>query len=661
MQSDNADTHGNGKKKAGDDGRIGRLRSQMYSRLRQPRQRPRRTLKEDAHSVPVDWQRAEERDEVPNKTPKHRMARMPSYSWPTIFLVVAVAIFMIAGGVAAWFVLSGSNVVSARDIDILIRGPRTVEGGVPIELQIEVRNNNSATLELAELIVTYPEQTLMESGFRRNAQTNAIEQTISLGAIEPGGSRSGVVRATLLGKENTRYDIGAALEYRLANSSAVFFDEEKYSVLLSSDAVELVVQSQEEAIAGQQYALTVSVTSRADTALSNVTLHPSYPFGFSVEDSIPEAEQDGSWKLGALEPGETRDVVIVGTLEGETEDERVFRFVARRSDPFDEKDASVALVDAEQRVRIERPFLAMGLEFDDRTAQEYIARPGESIPVRLNWQNNLSVPLSNVVIAATLGGEGLNPFTVSVDQGFYRSIDSIVLWDKTTTRGALELIPASANGVVSMNIVPQITDELLAIENPTITLELHASGNRLSEEGVPELIQSTVREEIKIETDTAFRAEALYFENPLGSVGPLPPKVQHETTYGILWELSNSTNLVRDARVTATIPPYVRWRNVVSPSAERVTFNERDGTITWHVGRLLPDTGVGSKAPRRVIFSIGLVPSASQVGQQPDLLLEQTLRGIDDFTGTEIEEIINPVSTDLDEADFADVYGRVVR
>jgi hypothetical protein len=233
----------------------------------------------------------------------------------------------------------------------------------------------------------------------------------------------------------------------------------------------------------------------------------------------------------------------------------------------------------------------------------------------------------------------------------------VALWDKTTTGGELEVVPAGAEGAFLIRLVPSVSADLLSEQDPTVKIELHAAGQRLSENSVPETIQATVREEFKLMTDAAIAGRALYFENPLGSVGPLPPKVEYETTYGILWEVSNTTNLVRDAKVTATLPPYVRWIGTVSPSVEDVTFNENDGTVTWNLGKLLPDTGVGGRPPRRVVFSIGLVPSTSQVGKSPALIQNQRLTGVDNFVDTPVEAGIDDLSTQLGEADFADTYG----
>ena len=636
-----------------DHGRIGRLKEQMYSRATQPAKRPRRELSALEKDIPDDWQ-----EEAP---PVKRESAIPkSYSFPSILLVIAVLVFVVAGGVAASFLINGSNVVSAQKIDIAINGPRTIGGGEVLELQVAVRNNNSATLELADLVINYPEGTRMPG----NLNTTMTNQRIPLGTIEPGGTRNGTVRGVLFGRAGERQDIVVSLEYRLSGSSALFNTDAIHTVLVSSGTIDIAVQANERQVAGQFLDATITVTSNAKTTTDNVTIRPSYPFGFAPENTTPATNQDGFWDLGSLEPGEVRTLRVRGKLDGQTGDERILRFIAVTEDVITRNGRTerqdVVLAEAEHVINVERPFLGMTLAYDELPSEEYIARTGETIPISLTWTNNLDVALSDVVIAATLSGPGLDPFNVSADAGFYRSIDSVVLWDKTTTKGELETVPAGAQGSLLLRLTPAQSDAMAGVQDPTLRIELHAAAQRLSEGSVPETIQATVTEEVKIATDTTFVGHALYFENPLGSVGPLPPKVEHETTYGILWEVTNTTNLVRDTKVTATLPPYVRWLGVVSPAVEHVTFNENDGTVTWHIGKLLPDTGISTGLPRRVAFSVGLVPSTSQVGQTPALIQNQRLTGVDNFVNLPVSIDGDELTTNLNEVDFADIYGVIV-
>jgi len=633
-----------------DHGRIGGLKEQMYSRETQPAKRPRRPLSTLERQTPDDWVEAPPPPKKESNLPK-------SYSLPSVLLVLAALVFVIAAGIAISFFISGSNVVTSNKIDIAINGPRTVDGGEVLELQIAVRNNNSATLELADLVVTYPEGTRMPD----NLANTMENQRIPLGAIEPGGTRNGTIRGVMFGRDGDLQDITVALEYRLKGSSALFFSEAKHTVLVSSGTLEIALDANTQAVAGQSLDMTATVTSHAKTTVNDVILRATYPFGFKVDSTSPSTESERLWNLGNMEPGETQTIRILGVMDGQTGDTRVFKFIAGTREGPESTVVDVVLAEFEQEIAVTRPFLGMALTYDELSADEYIAVTGETIPITLHWKNNLDVALSDVVIAATIGGSGFDPFNITADRGFYRSIDSVVLWDKTTTKGDLKVIPAGAEGTLSIRLTPSIADDLLTVQDPTIKLELHAAGQRLAEGSVPETIQATVSEEIKIATDAGLTGRALYFENPLGSVGPLPPKVEHETTYGIMWEISNSTNLIREAKVTATLPPYVRWLGTVSPSVEYVTFNENDGTVTWNVGKILPDTGTGSRQPRRVVFSVGLVPSTSQVGQAPALIQNQKLTGMDNFVELPVEVTFDDISTSLDEADFADIYGVVIR
>ncbi|QSH39098.1 hypothetical protein JXR01_02190 [Candidatus Kaiserbacteria bacterium] len=659
MNTDGIEKPGDSSPEFSDPGRLGRLKDQMYSRKTQPGKRPRRRLSDVERKIADDWIEPAKAN-VPPQAPlvtKRKTSVLSMYS-PSVLLLVAAIIFtVIAGGIAVFFLASGSNTITAQKIQIDINGPRTIEGGEVVELQIAVQNNNSATLELADLIVEYP------SGTRLPSDPSVLMETqrIPLGTIESGGTRNGTVRGILFGRTGEHQDITVSVEYRLSGSSALFVADSKHSVLVSSGTLEISLDANSQAVAGQAVDMTATVTSRAKTVVDDVVMSASYPFGFSETATSPERGSGDLWQLGSMEPGETKTVRILGVLDGQTGDARVFKFVAGTRSDRASKKVDVVLADFEQEVNVTRPFLGMTLDYNDLPAEEYVATAGEIFPIRLTWTNNLAISLSDVVIAATLSGDGLDPFNISAERGFFRSIDSVVLWDKTTTGGVLEQVPAGASGSFVIRLSPKTIQNLIGTENPTIKIELHAAGQRLSEGSVPETIQSTVSESVKVKTDTSITGRALYFENPLGSVGPLPPKVENETTYGILWEIENTSNLVKDAKMTATLPPYVRWLGTVSPSAEYVTFNENNGVVTWNVGKLFANTGFRGQPPRRIVFSIGLVPSTSQVGEVPPIVENQKFTGVDDFTDALINIEIPELTTNLDEVDFTDTYGVIVR
>jgi len=206
------------------------------------------------------------------------------------------------------------------------------------------------------------------------------------------------------------------------------------------------------------------------------------------------------------------------------------------------------------------------------------------------------------------------------------------------------------------------SDELKNIRDPSLTLTVNASGKRVSEANVPENLQATASQRVAIASDLRVVAQGLYYANPFGSVGPLPPKAGTETTYAVVLSVTNSTNKVTSAKLTATMPPYVRWVGVYSPASESVTFNQNDSTVTWDLGTVEPGVGLNGAPARQAAIAIGFTPSTSQIGQEPPLLQDITFTGVDSATSGSISRSIKDVSTNIvGDPGFSATGGTVVR
>jgi hypothetical protein len=208
-------------------------------------------------------------------------------------------------------------------------------------------------------------------------------------------------------------------------------------------------------------------------------------------------------------------------------------------------------------------------------------------------------------------------------------------------------LPAGSEGIVGFSFAVPSNDVLQSLRNPYFTMSVNGAGKRISETGVPENLQSTVSQRIGVASDLTLTAQGLYHANPFGSVGPLPPKAGTETTYAAVFTVVNTTNKVTNAKLTATIPPYVRWVGSYSPRSENVTFNLTNGTFTWEIGEINPGVGVGSTTPRQAAVAIGFTPSTSQIGTAPIILQDITLTGTDAATGIAIVKKIDDLSSDL--------------
>jgi hypothetical protein len=120
-----------------------------------------------------------------------------------------------------------------------------------------------------------------------------------------------------------------------------------------------------------------------------------------------------------------------------------------------------------------------------------------------------------------------------------------------------------------------------------------------------------------------------------------------------VFTVTNTTSKITNAVVTAHLQHYVRWTGICSPnsecdpSANKLVFNQSDGTVTWNMGDIAPGVGLNGTPPRQMAIAIGFTPSTSQIGQEPSLLQIITLSGTDDATGKTITRSAKDVTTNI--------------
>lgn len=639
--------------------RLKRLRQAMYSRSLSSKlsTRGRRELHPIDYHVETDWEPPEEPTQGLFTAPRMIALTQKAMWW---VLAGAVVFFIGAVGVFLYYftVGSGGTVAAPGNIDIVIRGPTTVIGGEPAQLQVIVTNRNQAALELADLIVKYPDGTRSPTDFIAQLP----QQRISLGTIEPGGRRQGTVSAVFIGKEGEHENIHTELEYRVENSNAIFVADKDYAFTFASSPVSVALETNAEAISGQRVLLTARVSSDSDVVLRDALFDMEYPFGFSVESRTPTPLSGDVWALGDLRPGEDHVITVRGTLKGQEGDERVFRARAGiRKDPKG-KAIDVALAESLRHVGIARPFIGLGLTINtDDTSEAVSVAPGETINVAVPWVNNLETRITDAVIVARLSGLPIDKNSVKTPDGFYRSTDNTVLWDKTTTRGALEVLEPGERGIVSFTFQMPNDQALLNVREGSLDIAIHAAGKRIAEASVPETLQSSISRTLKLASSVKLVAQGFYYSNPFGSVGPLPPKVDDETTYAVVLTVINTSNKIKNAKVAAQLPPYIRWIGVYSPAQEHLSFNTQNGGIEWDIGDVAQGAGVKEVPARQVAFAVGFTPSTSQIGQQPDIVRNLVLTGIDTFTGKPVSVPVNAVTTNLvDDPGFSALESNVV-
>lgn len=625
--------------------KIERLRRAMYSRALEPniKEKPRRELEEGQAPIGEDWKHPDDSPFTGSiAAPKKLRIVRTLITWG---MYIGVAFFIGAAGFGAYyFFLGGSGgQASSGNIDISVSGPLQVQSGAATKLQIAITNKNRTSLELADLVVTFPKGTRSVN----DLETDLPSLRESLGNIEPGGRKQGTIGAVFAGQEGERATIKVELEYRLEGSSAIFVASTDYQIIFSSSPISLAIEGNTETTSGQPLEFTVTLSSNSETPVKDVLLNASFPFGFTLTQSDPKRAASGLWELGDFAPGQRKTVLLRGTLQGESGDERVFRFTSGTRSDKEKTSVETVLADYAHHLTVSNPFLGLSIAINKEAGMGgAVVGPGETVNATINWQNNLSTPINDAVIVAQLSGVEIDGTSVKSNDGFYRSNDRVMLWDKSTTNGALGSLSPGARGSVNFSFSMPAGDALEGVRDPKVTISVQAAGRRIAETNVPETLQSTASETIRLASDLQLIAQGLYYTNPLSSSGPIPPKAGEETTYGIILSVTNTTNKVRNGVVKAQLPPYVRWTGIFAPASADISFNQNDGTVTWRLGDIEPGTGTDVQV-RQLGINIALTPSTSQIGQQPPLVRQITLTGIDDATGENVTRTSTDVTTNI--------------
>ena len=614
--------------------RIDRLQKRLYSRgKKDAHKEERHGFREPQYEVGRSWERERPRDDVAPR--KKRLSGL------SLFFVASIVFFAVSVAFGSFYFFAGQNVVSSKNVDIDIQGPTSIGGGDELDLQITITNKNNTTLQLADLLVEYPEGTRAAE----NTQNELLRYRESLGDIAPGEKVKKTVRAVLFGEENSQKDIPVTIEYRVEGSNAIFYAEETYQVTLSTAPISVSVRSLDEVVSGQDIEFEVLVGSNVASVVENLVLQAEYPFGFSFTSADPKANfSDSLWELGNLKPEEKRTIHITGRMSGQDDEERVFRFAAGVRDIQNVNKLSTTYVSSVRSVTITQPFLGATLSLNDQETQSYVFEAGDRIQGQIVWKNNLTDQITDGEVEVRLSGGAVDEQSVLVEGGFYDSVNDTLRWSKETREDLAVLEPTQLGALRFSFAGKNLTDG--SLKNPEIVLEVTVRGKRMSSSNVPEQIDSTVTRRVKLLSNLRLTPRIVHSVGPFANTGPLPPRAEQQTTYTAMLSVTNGANHVSDVRVTATLPSYVRWLGAISPNSANVTFNASNNQITWIVGEMPQQIGT-SVSPKEVAFQIGFTPSVSQVGQAPILVDTLQVRGFDQFTDSQFSRTALNLTTAL--------------
>ncbi|MFA6158603.1 MAG: hypothetical protein WC763_03190 [Candidatus Paceibacterota bacterium] len=619
---------------------LDRLKKGLYSRNDLFGDSPRHDIRRIEHEeIPVSWEREgipEEGPASPAQSPRPLGVRK-SYK---ILFFSAASFLLIALAVGAFTLFGGRNFVSVDNMDILIDGPVSIGGGEPLSLNVSVNNKNNAEVELVDLIATYPQGTKDP----QDPTKDLARTRLSLGTMPAGTLTQRTFQSLMFGEEGSDREVVFTVEYRTANSNAIFYKEKSYKLKLASSPVIVSVDALDRVLSGQGTPVTITISSNTTSVVKDLLLVLEYPSGYSVTSANPAATYSNNiWRIGDLAPGAKRVIFLNGSIQGEDGDTRTIHANIGIRNAANEREIATRVVSKDHSFQLEKPFLGLDLALNGVRTDNVPLEAGRVVRADVIWTNNSATRITGARIEAKLSGSALDRGSINVTGGYYDSKIDTIIWEAGRVSGLDAITPGDTNRVgftfASKQVVPG-----KPLINPSMSVVVTARGNRVDETGVSQEVSTGVSRSIRLVSNLSLSSRILRSQGPFNNTGPIPPKVDQETTYTIVWTVTNTSNSINDARVTATLPPYVSWAGAVSPEGADVTYNPTGGQITWLVGSVPQNADVGSGA-RQVAFQVILRPSLTQAGSSPEVIGQSLIAGTDSFTGTNLTNSAPGLST----------------
>ncbi len=568
------------------------------------------------------------------EAPTPLMTLVKKKSYRVKIVLGGLIFFVLAVLVSSFFLMFGGNTISGDNITLSVSGPFAVGGGSEIPIQVAISNQNTIPIEAATLIVTYPRgtQSAKEPG------KELINDRQQLNNIESGFVQNIPLRAIVFGEENEEKMINVSIEYRVRGSNAIFTKAaEPLRFKISSSPVVLLVDSVKKISSGQEVEIVLTVGSNSPSPLSDVLVKAVYPSDFDFSESKPDANSGKDvWVISELKPNEKKEITITGTVIGKQDEEKIFSFSVGVPNERDRFNLASVFTSATAGITVEDPFLGVGVTVGGSTDDTVSVFPGESVTVDIRLTNTLSDTLYDGVITAELSGNALDELKVDAgSDGFYDSTENKVSWEFVENDDLAKIQPGQSRSV-SFTLTP---NERIG-QTPEVKLTVTAKGKRVYENEVPQELIGTASRVVKVASDVAVQTSALYSEGPFTNTGPVPPIAESVTQYTYLLTAKNGSNDVTGAELTATMPAYITWLDLVS-SGDVVTYDAVNRTLKWAIG------DIDANAYEEAWVQVSFRPSLSQVGSTPTILGTQYFKATDRFTGTVIRRESPALTTAL--------------
>ncbi len=542
-------------------------------------------------------------------------------------------IAILGGGVAAGIV----NYFSTRALSVEVQLPERVSAGRSFDVNFVYTNGTRTILTDARISVEVPDGVF----FADDPGRTKLQLSKSMGDLGVGSSGDVAFPVTALGELGSVKEFKLVFSYKLNGLRSRFEKELHKQTAIGDPALQIDLVLPNKVQSGEQFNFEIHYTNTLDISLDDAWVRMESPLGFSVTLSRPELTALNFWKLGEVRPHESGVIFISGSGTGQGRD--VLKFSVTGGTTLKNHDVVIARKDA-QTIVAETPF-ALAITTGNDGAP---VKLGDLLRYKIMYKNASGGALNDVIIKAKLIG-GMFQTTDISGEGFFDPRDNTITWTAAQVP-ALKILVANTEGYLTFGVPIVREYPIQSLGDKNFIVRVTAEIDSLS---IPAYLQSQkslgkASHEIKVSGMVQIDTLAFFRDAKSGILnkGPFPPRVNEPTNYTIHWRVKNYGVDVSSVEVRSTLSPNATFTGKIvgnyGPNAPQ--YNERTQEIIWNIPRLEANSGVVSPS-YEAIFQITMTPTVFNKGSVAKLIDRTIIKARDDFTGVDLSNIDQELTT----------------
>lgn len=392
--------------------------------------------------------------------------------------------------------------------------------------------------------------------------------------------------------------------------------------------------------------MTLTYQNNTQQPISGLQLLLNLPPQFQLsQTNLPATANNNEWNLATMAPGESDQLTLTGSLNGNAN--ASYPFQATLTGSF--SGQTYVMNTQSPSITIGSAPLAISIVLQANGGNGYIAHPGDALTYQITYQNNSTIALNDISIQVTPQGSMFD-LAAAKTSGSFDSVNNIFTWTAADTPALASLAPQQ-QGTVTLVIPLANTFPIQTASDKDYSVSLQGSINSPSVPAGTSAQQSTNIASVstKVGGDIEVQAEALWRDaaSKIVNQGPFPPQVNTPTQYTIHWIVSNHADDMSAVKIIANLLSGSSWTGVVQSNiSTQPSYNPGTGQVEWDIPQLPANIGVAAP-PAEAVFQISMTPAVNQVGSVVPLLSQTNLTANDTFTGDTLTANSQALDTSL--------------